>query len=72
MDIKSCYNILKISPESTDEEVAKAFRIMALKYHPDKLDNTNLEYKSAFDKSLFISVYELTQLIKNIIFNSFK
>lgn len=36
MDIKSCYNILKISPESTDEEVAKAFRIMALKYHPDK------------------------------------
>ncbi|HOK03507.1 MAG TPA: J domain-containing protein, partial [Spirochaetota bacterium] len=36
MDIKSCYNILKVSPDSTDEEISRAFRIMALKYHPDK------------------------------------
>lgn len=31
------YRILGISPEATDEEVKKAYRRMAVKYHPDKV-----------------------------------
>lgn len=33
----NAYKILEISPEATDEEVKKAYRNMAKKYHPDKL-----------------------------------
>ena len=33
----SNYRILEITPEATDEEVKKAYRKMAVKYHPDKV-----------------------------------
>ncbi|MBR4305169.1 MAG: DnaJ domain-containing protein, partial [Clostridia bacterium] len=29
------YKVLGISPDATDEEVKKAYRTMAKKYHPD-------------------------------------
>ncbi len=35
--IESAYQILEISPLATDEDVKKAYRRMALKYHPDKV-----------------------------------
>lgn len=31
------YNALEIQPSATDEEVKKAYRRMAMKYHPDKV-----------------------------------
>lgn len=31
------YKVLEISPASTDEEVRKAYRRMAMKYHPDRV-----------------------------------
>ncbi|MCR5114256.1 MAG: TerB family tellurite resistance protein [Bacteroidales bacterium] len=31
------YKILEISPDATDEEVKKAYRTMAKKYHPDRV-----------------------------------
>jgi DnaJ like chaperone protein len=36
-DTTSAYRILEITPDASDEELKKAYRRMALKYHPDRL-----------------------------------
>lgn len=36
MDIALCYRILQIGEGSTDEEISRSFKAMAMKYHPDK------------------------------------
>ena len=33
------YTALEITPQATDEEVKRAYRRMAMKYHPDKVSN---------------------------------
>ncbi len=33
------YKILEINPDASNEEVKKAFRLMAIKYHPDKVSH---------------------------------
>ena len=35
----NAYRILEITPSATDTEVKKAYRSMAKKYHPDKLQS---------------------------------
>ena len=35
------YTALEISPSATDEEVKKAYRLMAMRFHPDRLGNTS-------------------------------
>ena len=35
----NAYRILEISPSANDAEVKKAYRTMAKKYHPDKLQS---------------------------------
>lgn len=32
----NCYNVLGIDGKATDRQIKKAFRKLALKYHPDK------------------------------------
>jgi len=50
-DIDSAYKVLEISPDATDEEVKAAYRKMAVKYHPDKVEHLGPEYqKSAQEK----------------------
>jgi DnaJ like chaperone protein len=43
----SVYQILEISKSATDEEVKKAYRRMAVKYHPDKVSHLGPEHQNA-------------------------
>lgn len=36
-DLESCYLILEIPKSATDEELKRAYKKMAIKYHPDKV-----------------------------------
>jgi DnaJ like chaperone protein len=46
-DTGSAYKILEITREATDEEVKKAYRKMALKYHPDRVTHLGEEVQKA-------------------------
>ncbi len=49
--VDNSYTILEIEKSATDAEVKKAFRTMAKKYHPDKLQHMDEAYrKGAEDK----------------------
>jgi len=41
----SAYKILEIESTSTDDEVKKAYRDMAKKYHPDKVGHLGDDFK---------------------------
>ena len=41
----NAYKILEIEKTATDAEVKKAFRTMAKKYHPDKLQHMDEAYR---------------------------
>ncbi len=50
-NVDSDYKILEIEVSATDEEVKKAFRKMAIKYHPDKvIDLGEVAQKNAKEK----------------------
>jgi len=57
------YTVLEIEPTATDDEVKKAYRRMALKYHPDKVTGAGEEVvKNATEK--FRAVNEAYEAIK--------
>jgi len=43
--IDASYKILEIEPTSSDEDVKKAYRRMAMKYHPDKVSHLGEDFK---------------------------
>lgn len=62
-DTESAYKILEIESTCSDEEVKKAYRKMAMKYHPDKVRGLGEQHeKAANDK--FIKVQEAYEQIK--------
>jgi DnaJ like chaperone protein len=44
-DTNWAYTALEILPQASDEEVKKAYRRMAMKYHPDKVANAGEEIR---------------------------
>lgn len=47
VDSASYYEILGLDPNCTDEELKKAYRKLAVKYHPDKVVQLGEEYQKA-------------------------
>jgi len=64
----SSYKILEIDPSSSNEEVKKAYRRMAMKYHPDKVSHLGDDIrKSADDKFAMVNeAYEKIKRERNI------
>lgn len=59
----SSYKILEIERTATNEEVKKAYRRMAMKYHPDKVSHLGEDYKKSADEK-FRKVNEAYEKIK--------
>lgn len=60
---KQYYKILEIKTSATDNEVKKAYRKMAMKYHPDKLRELS-EAQQKMGKEKFLKVQEAYEAIK--------
>ena len=63
------YTALEITPQATDEEVKRAYRRMAMKYHPDKVSNAGEEVqRSATEKFRIINqAYETIKTARGIV-----
>lgn len=59
----SAYKILEIEPTVTDEELKKAYRKMAMKYHPDKVSYLGEDFQNQA-KEKFQKVNEAYEEIK--------
>lgn len=62
-DTDSAYKILEINPVATDEELKKAYRQMATKYHPDKVAHLGDELRNLAEEK-FKAVNDAYQTIK--------
>jgi len=48
--LEEAYKVLGVSPDATDDEVKRAYRKMALQYHPDKVATLGEDVKAAAEK----------------------
>jgi len=62
-DANAAYQVLEITSGATDSEVKKAYRRMAIKYHPDKIGHLGSEFQKAA-KEKFQKVAEAYETIK--------
>lgn len=59
-DVDSAYKVLEIEPTATDEEVKKAYKKMAIKHHPDKVEALGEDVKKAAEEKFkaIVAAYE--------------
>jgi DnaJ like chaperone protein len=62
-DTESAYKILEIDSTVSDDDVKKAYRKMAMKYHPDKVRGLGEQHQKAANEK-FIKVQEAYEQIK--------
>ncbi|MBO7478978.1 MAG: TerB family tellurite resistance protein [Bacteroidales bacterium] len=62
-DLESAYRVLEITSSATDDEVRKAYKRMALKYHPDKVSTLGEDVQKAAEEK-FKNVQEAYEKIK--------
>ena len=62
-DTTSSYKILEITSDAADDEVKKAYRKMATKFHPDKVHHLGEEFQKMAEEK-FKSVNDAYQTIK--------
>ena len=48
--LEDAYKVLEISPDATDEEIKKAYKKMALKHHPDRVESLGADVKKAAEE----------------------
>ncbi len=51
-DVSWAYEVLEVSPTATDEEIKKAYRAMALKYHPDRVEYLGEDFKKTANEKI--------------------
>ena len=61
--IESSYKILEVNENASVEEIKKAYRKMAIKYHPDKVSHLGNEYTKAAEEK-FSKLNEAYEKIK--------
>jgi DnaJ like chaperone protein len=64
----SSYKILEIDPSSSNDEVKKAYRRMAMKYHPDKVSHLGDNFRKTADEKFrkVSGAYEMIKKERNI------
>ena len=62
-NVDSDYRILGITEQATDEEVKKAYRKMAISFHPDKVAQMGEEYQKGA-KEKFQQIQDAYENIK--------
>lgn len=62
-NIDSDYTVLGVEPNASDEEIKKAYRKMAIKYHPDKVAQMGEEFQKGA-KEKFQTIQDSYEAIK--------
>ena len=62
-DVAHAYKVLEIDHTASDDEIKKAYRRMAVKYHPDKVRDLGEAHQKAAQEK-FIKVQEAYEAIK--------
>lgn len=62
-NVESAYKVLEIESTATDEEVKRAYKKLAVKHHPDKVESLGADVKKAAEEK-FKSIVQAYETIK--------